>query len=122
MYTPLLSIHSDDYRAEIKISFPSRVVSTNTERMREQLARFFGSAQERHNKWTKLELDFTQTVFIDSIGLNLLFDLVKTAEARQATLIAWVSLRAVRLTLYTVRLDKRMDIRLVEGTLPPSQP
>ena len=109
-----LSVHSDEHEALLTIVFPARFVSTNTDQLREKLAEFFTSPEAKINQWKRLELDFRATEFIDSIGLNLVFDLVKGAEEREAEIVAWVVSRAVRLILYTVRLDKKMDIRLVE--------
>lgn len=115
MKTTLLSIVPDDHAASLKVAFPPRVLSTNVERLRTEMEEFLRSVDAKINKWKHLELDFKKTEFIDSIGLNFVFELVKTAEADGVDIVAWVVSRSVRLTFYTVRLDKRMDIRLVEA-------
>lgn len=115
MTTTLLSIVSDDHTASLKIAFPARVLSTNVEQMRAAFDEYLTSVDAKINKWRHLEFDFRKTEFIDSIGLNFIFDLVKTAEGNGIDIVAWVVSRSVRLTFYTVRLDKRMDIRLVEA-------
>ncbi len=111
----LLSIASDGKGKGLRIAFPPRVVSTNVDELRAELSHYHESAEGRIQKnWTSLLLDFTRTDFVDSMGLNLVFDLVKLAENRKAPISALLKSRAVRLTFYTVRLDKKMEILLVE--------
>ncbi len=115
MKSTLLSIVSDEHAASLRVAFPPRVLSTNVERLRAEMEEFLQSVDAKTHKWQHLELDFKKTEFVDSIGLNFIFELVKTAEVDGIDIVAWVVSRAVRLTFYTVRLDKRMDIRLVDA-------
>lgn len=115
----LLGITSDERAHTLTLSFPSRVISTNTDTLRGELDAFWPTPLAQLNtKWEKLELDFKLTSFVDSIGLNLIFDIVKLAEDRKAPVTAILRSRAVRLTFYTVRLDKKMDIKLIESPEP----
>jgi len=118
MNEKILEIVSDEKDARLKLTFPSSVVSTNIDAIREQLAAYSESVDAKINKWKRLELDFMATDFVDSIGLNLIFELVKIAEEKKAEIVALLKSRAVRLIFYTVRLDKKMDIRLIEAGSP----
>jgi anti-anti-sigma regulatory factor len=110
-----LDILLGDREKRLTISFPRRVVSTNAEELREQLSGFWKSVDNQIGSWENLELDFRKTEFVDSIGLNLIFELVRLAGEKKAPIAAWLRSRAVRLIFYTVRLDKKMDIRLLEN-------
>ena len=111
----LLSIVSDSHKKSLRIVFPPRVVSAHVDELCGEMTLHFASVEGRANtRWTHLEMDFTKTEFVDSLGINLIFDLVRFAEDRKASVVALLVNRAVRSTFYTVRLDKKMDIRLVE--------
>lgn len=117
MKTTLLQCVSQPHSQTLKITFPPRVISTNVDQLRAELDDYLSSATAKIEKWDKLELDFGKTDFVDSLGLNFVFDIVKLAEGKNANIVAWVTSRSVRLIFFTVRLDRRMDIRLME--IPP---
>lgn len=115
MNAPQLLILSDAHEKTLTIAFPTQVISTCTDAMRAQLAAFWESAEGKINQWEHLRLNFEKTEFVDSIGLNLTFELIRQAQARKADVSATLRSHAVRLIFYTVRLDKKMEIRLLEG-------
>jgi len=109
-----LKIEVDSLQQSIAMTFPKRVVSTNVDRLKENLLAFSKTPDAKLLEWTKLILNFEQTEFVDSIGLNLIFELIKNAETRDAKVEALLRSRALRLIFYTVRLEKKMDIRFLE--------
>jgi anti-anti-sigma regulatory factor len=111
---PPLELTIDTNAKRLTLVFPSRVVSTNADEMKQYLDKRLSALQAPESHWEQLQLNFCSTEFIDSIGLNLVFALVAYAEARKASIEATITSRAVRLILYTVRLDKRMAIKLIE--------
>lgn len=114
MKASILPILSNIHKKSLTIVFPSRVISTNVDALREELARFWQTAEGKINKWRYLFLEFSQTDFVDSIGLNLVFELVRLAKSRRGKVVATLGSHALRLIFYTVRLDKKMEIRFTE--------
>lgn len=96
------------------MTFPKRVVSTNVDGFKEDLLTFSKTPDAKLTSWNRLVFNFEQTDFIDSIGLNLIFELIKSAESRNAQVEATLCSRALRLIFYTVRLEKKMKIHLIE--------
>jgi anti-anti-sigma regulatory factor len=111
----LLNITCDPHQPTLTLDFPPRLVSTNADQARQELLGAMENQAIVPSGWDQLRLNLRQTDFVDSIGLNLIFDLVKMAEARQAPIRAELGSRSVRLIFYTVRLDRRMQIDLIEG-------
>lgn len=99
----------------LTLLFPDRITSTTVSEVRESVQKFLDSRAVREAEPTVLTFDFRSTQAIDSLGLNLIFELVKWSDARAMKRKALVRQRSVHMVLLNVRLDKKMELVFEPG-------
>ncbi len=94
----------------LKLEFTTDILSTNVEQL-EAAARAILARDDVHTaNWETLELDFSACKMIDSMGFNLLIQLVRTATDRQAKIRGIVTRPNIyRLFVFSC-LDKKIDL------------
>ena len=95
----------------ITLNQPAKVCSTNVEALREELFHFIRSEAVKMAELQVCHFDFSQTRMVDSLGLNLIFELLQWAKNRGLSVSAEVTHRPVYLVFLNVRLDKQMEIK-----------
>lgn len=103
-----VSINADD--GVISVAFGERVNSTNAEGFRDEVFHFLESDALRCTHPTGIVLNLARTRQVDSIGLNLVFDLVRWSGHFGLPLSARIGHRLVYLTFLNVRLDRKLDL------------
>lgn len=91
------------------------IVSTNVDQVRSDIMEVVESKGIDSADWNLLELDLTKADIIDSSGLNFLVTLDRHLKEHDKKTRLIVASPHIHRTFVYVRLDKRMDIVLVEA-------
>lgn len=103
--------HTLDTRNQsLSIEIPGDMLSTNVEILRQEIFAILDTDMIRLGSWTILALDLTHAEMIDSMGLNLLVDVIKHVQQRGARITATLTNPQVHRTLLFTRLNRYMDI------------
>lgn len=97
----------------LTLQFPGDVLSTNADALRQEAVGKLESPELKTADWQTLKLDLTSAKMIDSVGLNLIVSLIKTAKARSAKVIGLISNASVQRALVFTRLNTQMDLVMV---------
>jgi anti-anti-sigma regulatory factor len=98
----------------LAITLPGDVLSTTISPLRAEFLRLMESPPVQDSKWSILEINLAAARMVDSAGLNFLVALIKAAKNRGATVRALVSSRTVHRTFVFTRLDKQVELVLLE--------
>lgn len=101
---------ADKSKGLLTFVFPERVTSTTVEEIRAGIHAFLESYAVTSIETTDVLFELSKVKTLDSMGLNLLFELIKWSENRSARITARVRHRSVHLVLLNVRLDKKVQI------------
>lgn len=106
--------HQLDTREKtLKLIFPGDLTGSNTPQIDTEIKKIF--EKEQSTDWNTLILDLSTAQMVDSIGLNLIVNLIKYVKNRGGQVKSLMSNRTVyRTTLFT-RLDKQMVVELIEN-------
>lgn len=91
------------------------IVSTNVDQVRQNIMEVIEREGVDSNAWSLLELDLTKADIIDSSGLNFLVTMDRHLKEHDKSTRLIVASPHIHRTFVYVRLDKRMDIVLVEA-------
>ncbi|HXG46740.1 MAG TPA: STAS domain-containing protein [Methylomirabilota bacterium] len=96
----------------LTLTVPGDILSTNADQLRQEIQRLLESEAVHLAAWDVLKLDLKGAAMIDSVGLNLLVSLIKTARARNARTVAVISSSNIQRSLVFTRLDTQMEVQL----------
>lgn len=103
--------HIIDYTSKtLTLEFAGDVLSTNADSLRQEALGTIESPELRTADWQTLKLDLRSAKMIDSVGLNLLVTLIKTAKGRSARVIGLIGNPSVQRALVFTRLNTQMDV------------
>ena len=102
----------------LRIEIGNDLLSTTFDKIVAGIDRILGSDEVKKGAWSRLLLDLTQAKLIDSMGLNIIVSLIKKAQAHPAKIAARISSPTIHRTFLFTRLEKYMEIELVEAEAP----
>jgi anti-anti-sigma factor len=106
--------HSIDSTSKtLTLSFDGDVLSTNADVLRQDAMGALDSPAFKFADWQTLKLDLTAAKMIDSVGLNLIVSLIRTAKSRSANVVGLISNPSVQRALVFTRLNSQMDLVMV---------
>jgi anti-anti-sigma factor len=97
----------------LRLTFPGDLLSTTTDQARKEIMAILELVPVKSSGWTTLALDLTAAKMIDSVGLNLVVSLYKTARKAQAKTTAVISNPNVQRTFLFTRLDTHIQVVMV---------
>src|SRR5690349_18022353 len=97
----------------LTLLFAGDVLSTNADILRQEAIGALESPGLKSADWQTLKLDLTAAKMIDSVGLNLIVSLIKTAKTRSAKVVGLISKASVQRALVFTRLNTQMDLVMV---------
>ncbi len=103
----------DSNSKTLTLQFPGDVLSTNAEVLRQEVVGALESPTLKTADWQTLKLDLSSAKMIDSVGLNLIVSLIKTAKSRSARVVGLISNPSVQRALVFTRLNTQMDLVMV---------
>ena len=103
----------DSNSKTLTLQFPGDVLSTNAEVLRQEAVATLESPAMKASDWQTLKLDLSSAKMIDSVGLNLIVSLIKTAKSRSAKVVGLISNPSVQRALVFTRLNTQMDLVMV---------
>jgi len=109
----MITASYDKSAARATLSFPSAVSSTTVAEIQDEVRTIFATETFRQGDWQELHLDLGETSLVDSMGLNLFFDLVRSTERMPYELTATIGKRVVYMTFLNVRLERKIKIKQV---------
>ncbi len=98
---------------EISLIFEEDVLSTNVDRLKDQIDKIMELPVVKSANLQKLVLDMKLVKMVDSMGLNLLVNLVKSEKNKGRIVSALVTSLHLHRTLLFTRMDKQMEITLI---------
>ena len=93
----------------LSLTIAGDVLSTNADVIRSEINRLL-EAGDSPTDWKKFKLDLTAAKMVDSVGLNLIVNLLKRLQARGATLQVIYSSQNLLRTFVFTRLDKCIEL------------
>ena len=98
----------------LHVTIPGDILSTNADGLRAELFGLLDSPDVKQAGLKTLKLDLSAAQMIDSMGLNLLVALIRSVKLRTAEIQATITSLNVQQTFLFTRLDKQMEIVLVQ--------
>ena len=102
--------HLDPSSKTLTLQFAGDVLSTNADALRQETMGALESPALKLADWQTLKLDLTGASMIDSVGLNLLVSLIKSAQGRSAKVVGVISSASVKRALIFTRLNTQMEV------------
>lgn len=93
--------------------FEEDILSTNVDRLKEQIDKIMELPTIKIGTIQKVHLDMRVVKMVDSMGLNLLVNLIKAEKNKARTILATVQSLHLHKTLLFTRMDKQMEINLL---------
>lgn len=109
-----MSYRFDQEGPVMRVTIPGTLVSTNAELFRQQMLNLLKSAQVP-SQWRFLQLDFPEARMIDSVALNALVSVIKTAKGKGAQVRVTVNRPSLLRILQFTRLDSLTEVVLSHG-------
>lgn len=91
----------------LRLIFPGDVLNTNVARLKEQAQSALAAAGAT---WEWLEADLSAAKMVDSVGLNLLVSLIKSAQQQNRKTRIRTGSQHVRRALKFTRLDQMAEV------------
>ena len=105
--------HELSRSGEVTLVFEEDVLSTNVDRLKDQIDKIMELPSIKTANLHKLVLDMKLVKMVDSMGLNLLVNLVKSEKNKGHLIAALVTSLHLHRTLLFTRMDKQIEITLV---------
>lgn len=105
--------HELNQSGQITLVFEEDILSTNVDRLKDQVDKLLELPQIKSATISKLVLDMKLVKMVDSMGLNFLVNLVKSQKNLGRSIDALVMSLHLHRTLLFTRMDKQMEITLV---------
>ncbi len=94
----------------LQLSLPGDVLSTGVPELRRAFAAILALADVQQSGWKTIELDLAHAKMIDSMGLNMLVSLLRTAQERGGGLRVSIRDRNLDRLFRFTRLTEHVEI------------
>ncbi len=105
--------HELNQDGQMSLIFEEDILSTNVDRLKDQIDKIIELPQVKMASSQKLVLDMKLVKMVDSMGLNLLVNLIKSEKNKGHTIGALVTSLHLHRTLLFTRMDKQIEITLI---------
>lgn len=106
--------HDMGQSGQLSFLFEEDILSTNVDRLKDQIDKIMELPPVKMGSFQRVHLDMKAVKMVDSMGLNLLVNLIKSEKSKGRTLTALVQSLHLHKTLLFTRMDKQMEITLVQ--------
>ncbi len=98
----------DKSKLTLTITIKGDILSTNAEELSGKINKIF--TKHKTASWEKLKLDLNSARIIDSMGLNMILNIVKQVQKAGNSMKIHISSPAIHRVFLFSRLDKAVDI------------
>jgi anti-anti-sigma factor len=106
--------HELNQSGQLSLVFEEDILSTNVDRLKDQIDKILELPPVKLGGVQKVLFDMKLVKMVDSMGLNLLVNLVKSEKNKGHAIAALVSSLHLHRTLLFTRMDKQMEITLIQ--------
>jgi len=106
----------DKKNGTLYLKFSGDITSTCHDQVSGEIEKILSDPLIDNMGWQSMELDLLSARIIDSMGLNVIVDLIRRVKARNGTIKSKISSRTIYRTYLFTRLEKQMEIEFVEPT------
>ncbi|MES2310128.1 MAG: STAS domain-containing protein [Verrucomicrobiota bacterium] len=106
--------HELNQNGQLTLIFEEDILSTNVDRLKDQIDKIMELPPIKSGGIQKILFDMKSVKMVDSMGLNLLVNLVKSEKNKNHSIAALVTSLHLHRTLLFTRMDKQMDITLIQ--------
>lgn len=100
----------DSNTKTLTVPVPGDLVSTNADKLRQDLHEVLEPAAAGQQAWQVVKLDLTSAKMVDSVGLNLIVTILRAVQKSGAKMQVVCSNPNVHRTFLFTRLDKHIEL------------